>query len=193
MFDFDAGKLLIIGVVALMVIGPKDLPRVLRQVGQAVSRLRRMAGEFQGQFMEAMKEAEIQDIRDEVKKLGAHADLNVNFDPARDIQKELTQAITPSAPISIEPALPPTGNFDLPLPPPLPETPESTPAAAGLAPVADGLAVPVDESSGAQIVDRQKRKIVVRRRRPLPGATPTARPALRLRGVRPSHRDVTDQ
>ncbi len=51
MFDFDVGKLLIFGIVALAVIPPKDLPRVMRVVGQALGRMRRMAAEFQGQFM----------------------------------------------------------------------------------------------------------------------------------------------
>ena len=62
MFDFfDTSKLLIIGAVALMVIPPKDLPTVLRQLGQAVGKLRRMATEFQGQFNEALKD-ELQEL-----------------------------------------------------------------------------------------------------------------------------------
>ena len=93
MFDFDAGKLLIIGVIALIVIGPKELPRVLRQVGQTVGKLRRMAAEFQGQFMDAMKEADIQSIREEVDKISRESVLNTHFDPARDIQAELTRSI----------------------------------------------------------------------------------------------------
>ena len=55
MFDFDVGKLLVVGIVALAVIPPKDLPRVMRTVGQAVGKMRRMAAEFQGQFMDAMQ------------------------------------------------------------------------------------------------------------------------------------------
>ncbi len=93
MLDFDASKLLIIGVVALVVIGPKDLPRVLRQVGQMVGKLRRMAGEFQGQFMDAMKEADLQDLRNEVTKLKETASLDVAFDPVQDIRTELTKAV----------------------------------------------------------------------------------------------------
>jgi sec-independent protein translocase protein TatB len=93
MLDFDASKLLIIGVVALVVIGPKDLPRVLRQVGQMVGKLRRMAGEFQGQFMDAMKEADLQDLRNEVAKLKDTASLDVAFDPVHDIRTELTKAV----------------------------------------------------------------------------------------------------
>ena len=51
MFDFDAGKLIVIGIVALVAIPSKDLPRVLRQLGQLTGKMRRMAAEFQGQFL----------------------------------------------------------------------------------------------------------------------------------------------
>ena len=58
MFDLDISKMIIVGIVALAVIPPKDLPRVMRTVGQTLGRMRRMATELQGQFMEAMREVE---------------------------------------------------------------------------------------------------------------------------------------
>lgn len=146
MFDFDAGKFLIIGVVALIVIGPKELPRVLRQVGQTVGRVRRMAAEFQGQFMDAMKEADIESIRQDLKKIGdeADAELKMDFDPARDIQRELTASLEVPAAAGAVPAMTelpagPTDGFALPPPAPLegPAAVESVDAAAaGAAPVA---------------------------------------------------------
>ena len=63
MFDISWGKLVIIGVVALLVIGPKELPGVLRQLGQWMTKIRRMAAEFQGQLQEAMREAEMADLK----------------------------------------------------------------------------------------------------------------------------------
>ena len=66
MFDIGWGELLVIGIVALVVIGPKELPGVLRTLGQAMAKVRRMASEFQGQFQEAMREAEMQDIKKQV-------------------------------------------------------------------------------------------------------------------------------
>ena len=70
MFDlFDGPKLLVIGIVMLIVIKPKDLPGVMRQVGQFVAQLRRMAAEFQGQFHEAMREAELHDLKKDVEKM----------------------------------------------------------------------------------------------------------------------------
>ena len=70
MFDIGWSELVVIAVVALIAIGPKELPGVLRMVGQWMSKARKMAGEFQGQFQEAMREAEMADIKksfDEVK------------------------------------------------------------------------------------------------------------------------------
>jgi sec-independent protein translocase protein TatB len=69
MFDIGWSELLVIGIVALVVIGPKELPRVLRSVGQGIGKLRRMAGEFQGQFNEALREAELSDLKDNVASL----------------------------------------------------------------------------------------------------------------------------
>jgi sec-independent protein translocase protein TatB len=91
MFEFEAGKLVIIGIVALIVIGPKDLPRVLRQAGQAVAKLRRMAAEFQSQFMEAMREAELTDIKEEAAKLAASAKIDTAFNPVAELKSELTR------------------------------------------------------------------------------------------------------
>ena len=97
MFDFDAGKLIMIGIVALIVIGPKDLPRVLRELGRAVGKMRRMAAEFQGQFMEAVREADMADIKADVAKLAESAKVNVPFDPVADIKKEVKGAIDGTA------------------------------------------------------------------------------------------------
>ena len=69
MFDIDFTKLLIFGIVALVAIPPKDLPRVMRQAGQFIGRMRRMAGEFQTQFMDAMNEAEVADLKKELAQI----------------------------------------------------------------------------------------------------------------------------
>ena len=70
MFDIGWSELVVIAVVALIAIGPKELPGVLRMVGQWMGKARKMASEFQGQFQEAMREAEMADLKksfDEVK------------------------------------------------------------------------------------------------------------------------------
>ena len=85
MFDIGWTELLVIAVVAIVVIGPKDLPRVMRMVGQWTGKLKRMSREFQGQFNEALREAELEDVRKDVEAIGkglkedvAKASQNVN-------------------------------------------------------------------------------------------------------------------
>lgn len=70
MLDLSWGELVLIGMVALIVIGPKELPTVLRTMGQWLSRIRRMASEFQGQFQDAMREAEFSDLKKQVDSIG---------------------------------------------------------------------------------------------------------------------------
>ncbi|PZA12017.1 twin-arginine translocase subunit TatB [Rhodopseudomonas palustris] len=79
MFDIGWSELMVIGVVALIAIGPKELPGVLRTVGQWMGKARRLASEFQGQFQEAMREAEMADLKksfDEVKEAASGLSTN---------------------------------------------------------------------------------------------------------------------
>ena len=66
MFDISWTEFLLIGVVALIVIGPKELPAVLRTLGQWTRKVRSMAADFQNQFQEAMREAEMADLKKQV-------------------------------------------------------------------------------------------------------------------------------
>jgi sec-independent protein translocase protein TatB len=82
MFDIGWSEFVVIGVVALIVIGPKELPAVLRAIGQWTTKIRRMAGEFQSQFQEAMREAEMADLKKQVDGLGdAAKGLAADLDP----------------------------------------------------------------------------------------------------------------
>jgi sec-independent protein translocase protein TatB len=69
MFDIGWSELLVIGIVALVVIGPKELPGVVRTLGQTMAKLRRMAADFQNQFNEAMREAELADLKKDAEKM----------------------------------------------------------------------------------------------------------------------------
>jgi sec-independent protein translocase protein TatB len=97
MFDFEPGKLIVIAIVALIAIPSKDLPRVLRTLGQFTGKMRRMAAEFQGQFMEAMREAELDDLRKEVSEMKNAVKESVKldgaFDPMAEARKQITGAI----------------------------------------------------------------------------------------------------
>ena|SRR5579872_2525438 len=108
MFEFDAGKFIIIGIVALIVIGPKELPRVMRQLGQALGKLRRISSDFQQQFMEAMREADLEDLKAEAAKISEAARLDKTIDPLAGIREELAKPATGDAPLMVEavPAVP---------------------------------------------------------------------------------------
>src|SRR5258708_38677805 len=113
MFDMWGGKVVIIGVVALLVIGPKELPAVLRQVGQWMGKIRRMAAEFQGQFNDAMREAEMADLKkqfDETASSVTSAFDTTNF--KTEIDKLVTDptGVTspqPASKVSSDPTTPP--------------------------------------------------------------------------------------
>jgi sec-independent protein translocase protein TatB len=111
MFDISAGELIIIGVVALVVIGPKELPGVLRTVGQAVAKIRRMAGEFQSQFSDAMREAELDQAKKSVEDIGGT--VSKALDP--------TAVIDPGPPASSTAASMPMPDIVLPEIAPVPE------------------------------------------------------------------------
>jgi sec-independent protein translocase protein TatB len=105
MFDFSWSELLLIGIVALVAIGPKELPGALRTLGQWVAKVRRMATEFQNQFHEAMREAELADLKKEVDEMTVKAQSYANFDPISDIRQDLEKAASPppelSEPLSV--------------------------------------------------------------------------------------------
>ena len=139
MFDFDIGKMLVVAIVALAVIPPKDLPRVMRTVGQVMGKMRRMAAEFQGQFMDAMREAEFESVRQELADLNQKATASIaelnqstaagTFDPAAMIRDEVTKP----EPLAHLPAPTPEGSeigsseiaLTAPEPKPVPTMPES--------------------------------------------------------------------
>jgi sec-independent protein translocase protein TatB len=88
MFDIGWSELLLIGIVALVVIGPKELPAVMRAVGQWTAKLRRMASEFQSQFQEAMREAEMADLKKQVDEVTSEVRSYGNFDPVSEVRRE---------------------------------------------------------------------------------------------------------
>lgn len=105
MFDFAWSEIALIGAVALVVIGPKDLPVALRRLAGFVKKARRMAGEFQSHFDEMVREADLGDVRDQVRDL---KNLNVRgrIIKALDDDGGLSRAVQRPASLT-EYALPP--------------------------------------------------------------------------------------
>ena len=102
-------EILVIGLVALLVVGPKDLPMLMRKVGQFVGKARGMANEFRASFDEMARQSELDDLRKEVEALrsgqGMYA-LGADADEAfKDIRKELEAPIeAPASTAPVEPA-----------------------------------------------------------------------------------------
>jgi sec-independent protein translocase protein TatB len=152
MFDMSWGEVMVIGAVALIVIGPKDLPKALRAVGNMTAKVRRMASEFQGQFNDAMREAELDEIRKQVE--GVNRSMT-SFDPIGTVRNELRGAIESSGAsscavgLSADPLAPPSEPLGL--LPPVPE-PEAAVAVEPLIPPMAPLAE--REPAQAPAVDR---------------------------------------
>ena len=104
MFNFGWGEIVLIGMVALIAIGPKELPTVLRSVGQMMAKVRRMASEFQGQFQEALREAEIADLKKQAEDLTSSVKDKVTdftrIDPLAETRNDIEKAFDepPGAP-----------------------------------------------------------------------------------------------
>ncbi|BCM20104.1 Sec-independent protein translocase protein TatB [Mesorhizobium sp. J8] len=82
MFEVGWSELLVIAVVMIVVVGPKDLPNMLRTFGRTAAKLRAMAGDFQKQFNEALKEAELDDVKSSIDSLRS-------LNPMNEVRKQL--------------------------------------------------------------------------------------------------------
>ena len=136
MFDISWSEFLLIGILALIVIGPKELPAVMRTLGQWTRKVRGMASEFQNQFQEAMREAEMADLKKQVDDMahdvtdidplkGVRDDIeNVGSDVQRSLSSTTEQSSTEQT------AALPTGETEpmLPLAAPTPASSDAVPA-----------------------------------------------------------------
>jgi sec-independent protein translocase protein TatB len=133
MFDIGWSELLLIGIVALIAIGPKELPGALRTLGQWMGKVRRMASEFQNQFHEAMREAELADLKKEVDEMATKAQSYAHFDPIDDIRKDIEKAASPPPDLD---TLTDTAASPPAVTPPVATAPASPPAATETPPAA---------------------------------------------------------
>ncbi len=111
MFDLGWPEIMVIAIVLIVVVGPKDLPRMLRSFGRTTSKLRSMAGDFRKQFDEALQEAELDDVKsivDDARKLDPRNEIKKHLNPleqvGRDIRSGLDEAMKPQAAKSGPPA-----------------------------------------------------------------------------------------
>ncbi|MEI9414921.1 Sec-independent protein translocase protein TatB [Mesorhizobium sp. Cs1321R2N1] len=102
MFEVGWTEMLVIAIVMIVVVGPKDLPNMLRTFGRTAAKLRAMAGDFQKQFNEALKEAELDDVKksvDELRGLSPVAEIKKQLNPfeqaAADVRAGVDAAMKP--------------------------------------------------------------------------------------------------
>lgn len=84
MFDVGLPELLVIVIVALVVVGPKDLPRVVRGFARTIAKMRRMVDEFMGTVNDYVRESELQELRDAVEKTRRAMNGQGNFEDLLD-------------------------------------------------------------------------------------------------------------
>jgi sec-independent protein translocase protein TatB len=159
MFDISWTEFLLIGIVALIVIGPKELPAVMRGLGQWTRKIRSLAADFQNQFHEAMREAEMADLKKQVDDVAQ--DIK-QYDPLKDVradveaigkdldaapdkssQKEVTKETEPEGPAVASPAK------ELPVPEAAAELRDKEIVGAGVGPVAPEAAAESSSPDGA--------------------------------------------
>lgn len=130
MFDIGWSEILVIAVVAIVVVGPKELPRMLRSFGKTMGTVRRMSNDFKRQFDEALREAERETGLEETRK-----QLQAATKPLSDIRKDFDANTRPAT------------STTAPKPAPAPEKPPATTHAAE--PVKTGAPPPAHESDAA--------------------------------------------
>ncbi len=91
MLGLDFSEIIIIGVVALVVVGPKELPQMMRTAGQWIGKARRMAAEFQGQMNEAIRDAELEDVRKSVDDLRSLSPKNLIAEQFASVSQTLDE------------------------------------------------------------------------------------------------------
>ena len=137
MFDIGWSEFVVIAVVALIAIGPKELPGVLRMVGQWMGKARKMAAEFQGQFQEAMREAEMADLKKSFDEVKEAATGFTSGNVMTSLQKDVSEAL------KIDDVDKPAASADVPtasnLDAPVASTPEASTDAQ--APASEPLAI----------------------------------------------------
>lgn len=174
MFGFDWSELMIIVVVALIVLGPKDLPRALYQLGKWTRHARRITSEFQRHVDDIVRQAELEEVRKTVQDAAKTMDVrgqvaehvNTVLDPVKDIKQAFDKAAPGATPLAEPDKAAVNGQAAAPEPQPV-EGPKPTAAEAPAAPVADAAPVVPHASPAAAPVSPAAA--------PVPATAPTDR------------------
>ncbi|MEM7191934.1 MAG: Sec-independent protein translocase protein TatB [Pseudomonadota bacterium] len=175
MLDIGWSELLLVAIVAIIVVGPKDLPKLMRTIGIYAGKVRRMAADFQRQFNEVVAESEADEVRKNLESIRA------NMGPAPDMSQPIGKPLMtgPEAPQAANYVQPPASEQ---IEPALPEAQFAQPA---VAPAQDlsSLEQPADSNPAAEKTPAKKRapKKATARKRTAKQATAKKSPAKRPR------------
>lgn len=109
MLDVGWTELVVIAIVMIIVVGPKDLPPMLRTFGKMMTKMRGMASDFRQQFDEALKEADLDDVRktlSEAQKLNPAHSLREAMNPLRQMGNEIKADLQKATTVDAKPAEP---------------------------------------------------------------------------------------
>src|SRR5260370_39482929 len=165
MFGIDSSELLLIAIVALVVIGPKELPGLLRTWGKWMAQMRGMAAEFRGHVDEMVRQSDLDEVK---KQLTASSGLDLqSLDPTKEIRSHIEQGMAEGEKAIAEGK----SVFDNPL-----AEPESAPQIAVETPAETPLETPVETPAETAPAVPETPAVVTAEAAPVPVPTPTEEP-----------------
>lgn len=96
MLDIAWSEFFVIGIVAAVVLGPKELPKAMKTMAQFTRKARKLAGEFQGHWNDMLREAEVEDVKktvQQVTSVSVGSEVEKLIDPTGEFGKELSDAV----------------------------------------------------------------------------------------------------
>lgn len=164
MFEVAWSELFIVLIVAIIVIGPKELPGALRTFGRLLGKLRRQADEFRRQFEESMREAGGEDLQKELNELRRHNPLNEIRNTIEEAAREASRPILPAPEVSAaKPEEPPAVHET----PSEPEAKPQLPAPSAEPALPPPTAAPAETSGPAKATGPEKEPAVSRGHEPV--------------------------
>jgi sec-independent protein translocase protein TatB len=121
MFDFAWSEIGVIGLLAVLLLGPKELPTAMRAMGRFTRQARKLAGEFQSHVNDLVREAELDEVKrsvDQATSTNLNAEIDKLIDPANEVGPELDAAISRAEAEMRVSAAPPAPTIDKPGTPP---------------------------------------------------------------------------
>jgi sec-independent protein translocase protein TatB len=183
MFEVGWTEMLVIAIVLIVVVGPKDLPRMLRTFGRTTAKLRAMAGDFRKQFDEALKEADLDDVKtmvNDARKLNPAADIRKALSPMQKAAEEVRSGLASLNEPKPSPSPEPAPTVAQPTEPakvgPAAMPGESTPAAA-----VNGTPVAAAEAAPKKAATRKAAAPKAAAAKPATAKAPAAKPAAKAK------------